>query len=726
MNLSGTGASPPTISIGPSTATVGSTILLGIKLTSTGPNTAINGINATVNYPAGFTNAAPAGSFPQAGCGAVIAGYVTGGTSLSATNASFAPVATGVVNCAEATAQVVAPVVPGVYNFTVPAGGLTMSSPSAYTSPASVTFPITVTANAPTASLALNPPAIAAGSPATLTLTMTNSNNAPATAVAFTLTYPSGITGVATLPAGTNCGGSLSGTTTAQLHGSGMLIPPLGACTVTVSITGSTQGNYTLTLPAGAITSSLGATAAASSATLTVNPANAAAITFSPASLDLGSQAVGGTSAAQTVTLTNSGNAALTISGITLSGDFAFISNCPLAPSTVPAGGSCTITVDFSPLTQGGQSSFVVVASNAANGASQNIPVTGNGTPQVVPGLSFTPSTLSFGNQAVGSTSAAQSVILTNTGQANLAISSITLTGAGFLRTSTPAAGVTVPNCGGTLAPSASCHISVVLAPVATGAQNGSIVVVHNAAGSPATVILSGNGTPRPQALITATASLTFPDQIIGTQSSTQAISIGNSGTLTLNVATVLLGGANADQFSVSGNCAVALAPGQQCTLQVRFTPSTTGAKAANVLITSNAANTPNATVTLAGNAVPVPAPVVQLSATILSFGNVIYGGTPATQGVTLTNIGTAPLSIASVVETGNTDFTVFSACGTSLAAGAHCNLGITFSPHAIGARSGTVTLTTNAASSPNKFTMSGTGCRYFSPAAARFFLTSC
>ncbi len=725
VNLTGSGATAPTLTISPTTATVGSIITLGIGLTSTAPNAGLNGIYATVNYPSGFSNAAVGGGFPQAGCGATVSSYVAGGTYLSATNASLAPVAMGSISCGAVLAHVVAPATPGVYNFTVPVAGLVMTSP-AYSNTAAMTFPITVTATAPTASLALSPAAVQAGSPSTLTLTMTNSNNAPATAVAFTLTYPSGVVGVASIPAGTNCGGSLSGTSTSQFHGSGMVIPPLGACTVTVAVTGNTQGNYMLTLPAGAITSSLGATAAAASATLTVTPANAPAITFSPTSLDLGSQAVGGTSAAQAVTLTNSGNAALTISGITLTGDFAFFSNCPLSPATLAAGASCGITVDFSPLTQGAQNSAVVVASNAANGASQGVPVTGVGTPQLVPGLSYTPSALSFGNQAVGSTSATQSVILTNTGQANLAISSISLTGAGYLRTSTPAAGVTVGSCGTTLAPAASCHISVVLAPTTTGALNGSIVVVHNATGSPATVILSGTGTPRPQALITATSSLAFSDQIIGTQSAAQTVTISNSGTLTLNVATVLLGGANANQFSLSGNCVVALSPGQQCTLQVRFAPTTTGAKAANVLITSDATNTPNATVTLSGNAVPVPVPVVQLSASILSFGNVIYGGTPASQGVTLTNTGTAPLTILSVIETGNTDFTVVSACGPSLAAGAHCNLGISFSPHAIGSRAGTVTLTSNAAGSPHKITMTGVGCRYFSPAAARFFLTSC
>ncbi len=725
VNLSGIGAVPPTLSFAPATAVAGSQVLLGVSVTNTAGNPAFAGMGVTLNYPAGFTNVAAAGGFPQAGCSATVTGYAAGTTVLSAGAGFIGSVGSGSITCSMMLAQVTVPSSPGIYTFTIPAGGFTSTGPVAYSNPAPINFTLTVTAAPPTAALTLTPASIVAGAPSALKFTFTNGTNAPATATAFTLVYPANVITAASPPPATTCGGLLTGVNATQAAATGMTIPALGACTVTVNVTSNTPGNYNLTLPVGALTSSNGANTAAASATLTVTSPNAPAITFAPNGLNLGAQAVGGTSAAQTVTVTNSGNAALVISSITLAGDFAFSTNCPLTPSSVAVGASCTIDVDFSPLTQGVQNSAVVVVSNATNGTTQSVPVTGNGTPQLVPTLAFAPSTLAFGNQAVGSSGAAQSVILTNSGQATLAFTSITVSGSGFLRVSSPASGVLVPSCGATLAPAASCHVSVVLAPLATGAQNGSIVIVHNAAGSPGTVILTGNGTPRPQPLISVPASITFGNQIIGTQSVTQAVNIANTGTATMAISGITLSGTNASQFSVTGNCVTTLTAGSNCSLLARFSPTALGAQSAQLTIVSDAANTPTATVALSGNGVPVPAPVVRLSATLLGFGNVIYGSF-ATQGVTLSNIGTAPLLIQSVTETGNADFTVASACGTSVAAGGQCNLGIAFTPRAIGARSGVVSVTSNAAGSPHKIQMGGTGCRYFSPAAARFFLTSC
>jgi hypothetical protein len=725
VNLTGIGAAPPTLTLLPASAAAGSTVLIGLKVTNNAGNPLVVGLHTTLNYPVGIVNLAAAGAFPQAGCGATISGYATGGTSLIATGGSIASVATGSISCNIAIAQVVAPATPGNYTFTIPVGGLTMAGPAAYSNPAPLTFTLVVTAAPPTATVNLTPASIAAGATSALQFTFTNGTNAAATAAAFTLVYPAGVTTAPSPAPVTTCGGLMTGTNTSQAAATGMTIPALSACTVTVSVTSATSGNYNITLPTGALTSSNGANTTAASTTLTVTTPLAPAISFNPISLNLGSQAIGGTSSAQFTTLTNTGTAALTISNITLGGDFAFSTNCPLSPLTLAAAGSCDIDVGFTPLSLGIQSQSITVTSNAANGATLTVPVTATGTPQLVPNMSVDQSTLAFGNQAVGSSSAAQSILLTNTGQASLAIASITVSGAGYLRVSNPASGITAPNCGSSLAPQATCHVSVVLAPLATGAQSGSIVIVHNAPGTPATVTLTGIGTPRPQPLISTTTSLAFGDQIIGTQSATQSINISNSGTAAMIISAITLGGANANQFSIGGNCVTTLSPGAICSLVARFSPTATGAMSAQLSIASNASNTPNVSVALSGNAVPVPVPVVRLGATLLGFGNVIYGSF-ATQGVSLANVGTAPLQILGIDKAGNSDFTVSSTCGSSVAAGGQCNLGIAFTPHAIGARSGTVSIRTNAAGSPHSIQLGGSGCRYFSPAAARFFLTSC
>lgn len=119
-------------------------------------------------------------------------------------------------------------------------------------------------------------------------------------------------------------------------------------------------------------------------------------------------------------------------------------------------------------------------------------------------------------------------------------------------------------------------------------------------------------------------------------------------------------------------------------------------------------------------------APVMKLGATTLGFGNVVYGSTPAQQTIILSNTGGAALQIQGISSKGNSDFTTTNTCGTSVSPHGQCHITIAFAPHAIGARSATISIRSNAAGSPHEVKVGGTGCRYFSPAAARFFLTSC
>ncbi len=113
----------------------------------------------------------------------------------------------------------------------------------------------------------------------------------------------------------------------------------------------------------------------------------------------------------------------------------------------------------------------------------------------------------------------------------------------------------------------------------------------------------------------------------------------------------------------------------------------------------------------------------VSLSTTSLSFGSQNIGTTSAGQNVTLTNTGSAALSISSIAVTGSNsgDFAQTNSCGSSLAAGANCSIGVTFTPTAAGSRSASVTITDNATGSPQSFTLSGTGV---SPSSSVSFFT--
>lgn len=110
--------------------------------------------------------------------------------------------------------------------------------------------------------------------------------------------------------------------------------------------------------------------------------ASAPAVSLSPTSLSFGHQQVNTTSAVQTITLTNSGDAALTINSIRRSGphssDFAQSNTCPSSSSTLAAGASCTISVTFTPTATGSRSANVTITDNAS-GSPQSVALSGTG-----------------------------------------------------------------------------------------------------------------------------------------------------------------------------------------------------------------------------------------------------------------------------------------------------------------------------------------------------------
>ncbi len=109
------------------------------------------------------------------------------------------------------------------------------------------------------------------------------------------------------------------------------------------------------------------------------------------------------------------------------------------------------------------------------------------------PAVSLSPSSLSFGNQNVSTTSAQQVVTLTNTGTASLTISSVALTTGTQFALATPGSGSDCRTVG-TVAASASCNIAVTFTPTSAGAQSDTVSVTDNASGSPHTFGVSGTG----------------------------------------------------------------------------------------------------------------------------------------------------------------------------------------------------------------------------------------
>jgi hypothetical protein len=221
-------------------------------------------------------------------------------------------------------------------------------------------------------------------------------------------------------------------------------------------------------------------------------------VSLSPTHLSLGSLNVGTASAAQAVTLSNTGNAALTITSIAVmganAGDFAQTNTCG---SSVAAAANCTISVTFTPSASGARTASLSITDNAS-GSPQTVSLTGTGNGPVA---SLSATSLSFGNQPYDGTSAAQTVTLSNAGNAALSITSIAITGTNasdFAQTNT---------CGSPVAAGANCAIAVIFTPSALGARTAALSISDNASGSPQTVALSGTGAH--YVVLTWTASTT-------------------------------------------------------------------------------------------------------------------------------------------------------------------------------------------------------------------------
>ena len=208
---------------------------------------------------------------------------------------------------------------------------------------------------------------------------------------------------------------------------------------------------------------------------------------LSPSTLTFASQTVGATSAAQTVTLNNTGNAALTLTSVALTGtnssDFAQTNTCG---SSVAAGANCSISVTFTPAASGTRTATVTLTDNAT-GSLQTVTLSGTGT-STTSTLSLSTTSLTFGSESVLTTSAPQSVTLTNTGSATLTISSIAVTGANASDYSQTG------SCGSSIAAGANCTIAVLFTPSAAGARTAALSIADNASGSPQAVSLSGTG----------------------------------------------------------------------------------------------------------------------------------------------------------------------------------------------------------------------------------------
>lgn len=438
----------------------------------------------------------------------------------------------------------------------------------------------------------------------------------------------------------------------------------------------------------------------------------AAFASLSRLSVAFGNQTTNTSSGNQAVTLTNTGNATLTIGSISLAGPNAaeFSTNGSTCGASLAASASCSLNVVFTPVTVGNKSASLVFVTNAAS-SPDSVALTGTGVLPAVPVVNLSPSPVAFGNQLQGTTSGPITVTVSNTGTAAEVLATPFFTVTGTNPTNFARSGGTCVN-GGSIAVSGSCTIALTFTPSATGSRTATLNIqgTVNASAS-----LTGTGTLPVIGLAPNPAA--FGNQNVGSPSSPLTVTVSNTGTATQTLSTPFftITGANAADYARSGGtCANAgtIAASASCTILLVFTPAATGSRTATLTIQG----TVNATDSLTGTGI---ASAVSLSPTSIAFGNQTTGTTSGNTAVTLTNTGTATLNISSIALTGTnaSDFsTNGSTCGSTLAVSASCGLNVAFSPALTGAKTANLTFTTDAASSPNNIPLTGTGTAVLVP----------
>jgi len=414
------------------------------------------------------------------------------------------------------------------------------------------------------------------------------------------------------------------------------------------------------------------------------------AVAISPSLVQFSIRPVGSVSQPNTSLLRNMGSAALTISNLTTTGDFSETDNCG---SGVPAAGTCTFTVTFSPTAPGPRYGSIMIEDDGA-GSPHFINLVGNGATAVA---ALVPASLSFPSLQINQTSSAQTATLTNNGNATLVISYIAISAA-YAETN---------NCPGSLGIGSSCTFSITFTPTAGGASNGTLSITDNAPGSPHTVALSGSGY-----VTTATVappSLAFGNQTLGTTSAAQTVTMTNTGANPIAVSAVAATG----DFAETDNCTSApVAIEGSCTIHVTFAPTVGGSRSGTLTISDNAQGNPHI-VTLSGTGL---AGVAQLSASSLTFAALTVGTASSAQTITVTNSGNGALTVTGVAATG--DFAQTNNCTSVAANGGTCAIQVTFTPTTSGSRTGNLTLTDSAANSPQLVSLAGSGIDFSMPSS--------
>jgi hypothetical protein len=242
----------------------------------------------------------------------------------------------------------------------------------------------------------------------------------------------------------------------------------------------------------------------------------------------------------------------------------------------------------------------------------------------------------------------------------------------------------------------------VTFTPSGTDGESASVSITDNAPNSPQSLPLSGVGVL--PAVTLSPTSLTFATQVVYTTSPAQKVTLTNTGLGILKITSAKVSG----QFGVTTDCGETLAPGDSCTANVTFKPTTKGPLSGSISITDNAPDSPQS-VPLSGTGT-----FVQLTPTSLNFGTQPVNTTSVPKYITLVNKGDATVNFTgtgiTITGTDPGDFAQQNNCGSSVPPGGNCRIKVTFTPTQDGKRTADVSVSDDGGGSPQTVPLAGTG----------------
>ncbi|HEY8242581.1 MAG TPA: choice-of-anchor D domain-containing protein [Casimicrobiaceae bacterium] len=345
------------------------------------------------------------------------------------------------------------------------------------------------------------------------------------------------------------------------------------------------------------------------------------------------------------------------------------------------------------------------------------------------------PAPINFGSQAVGVGSAVQARNIGITGNAAVQISSPPSSSNPL---EFPVVSTTCSAGSFVLPPTGTCSVSIQFTPAATGARSATISISSNGLGSPNSFTVSGTGGtggPPPTGTLTMPGPHNFGSQAVGVQTAGANLTISNgSGTA---VAISSITSSSPTEFPITGNSCATVNAGASCTVTVAFKPAANGARNGSLSITSNGTGSPQS-ITLSGTGTTTPPPPSGLSVpSSLGFGSQTVGVQSGGSPINVTNPGASTISISSIVSSSVSEFPIVgNTCGV-VAGGASCTITMAFKPSSAGARSGSLTISSNGLGSPNVVALSGSGTvtgpsankvpavEYFNAGFGHYFMTA-